>query len=145
MKIAISADHGGYTLKTQLIEMLKEKDVIVEDLGTNSSEAVDYSDYAAAVADEVSNATVDLGIIVCTTGIGVSITANKFPRVRAALCLSAEMATSARQHNNANILCLSEKYSTREEAAGILEAWLSAEFEGGRHERRVNKIKDLDK
>jgi RpiB/LacA/LacB family sugar-phosphate isomerase len=142
MKIAIGSDHGGYALKTRLIETLKEKGIAVEDLGTNSTESVDYSDYAAAVADEVSNATVDQGIIVCTTGIGVSITANKFPRVRAALCLNADMASLTRQHNNANVLCLSGKYTSDDDAAAILDAWLEAEFEGGRHERRVKKIKD---
>ena len=142
MKIAIGSDHGGYALKAQLVELLKEKDVSVEDLGCDNAESVDYSDYAAAVADQVSNAIVDQGIIVCTTGIGVSITANKFPRVRAALCMNAEMASLTRQHNNANVLCLSGKYTTAQEAADILEAWLNAEFEGGRHERRVGKIKD---
>jgi len=142
MKIAIGSDHGGYALKGHLVEALKEKGITVEDLGTHSAESVDYSDYAAAVADEVSNATVDQGIIICTTGIGVSITANKFPRVRAALCLNAELATLSRQHNNANVLCLSGKFTTNEEASAILDAWLSAEFAGGRHERRVKKIKD---
>ena len=142
MKIAIGSDHGGYTLKNRLVDILKNKDITVEDLGTDSADSVDYPDYAAAVADEVSNATVDQGIIVCTTGIGVSITANKFPRVRAALCMNPEMASMTRQHNNANVLCLSGKFTTDEEAEEILEAWLDAEFEGGRHDRRVKKIKD---
>jgi RpiB/LacA/LacB family sugar-phosphate isomerase len=142
MKIAIGSDHGGYALKSHIIEALKEKDIVVADMGTDTAESVDYSDYAAAVADEVSNAAVDQGIIVCTTGIGVSITANKFPRVRAALCLAPEMATLARQHNNANVLCLSEKFTSREEANAIVDAWLAGEFSGGRHERRVKKIKD---
>ncbi len=142
MKIAIGSDHGGFTLKTRLVEILKEKGITVEDLGTDSAESVDYPDYAAAVADEVSNATVDQGIIICTTGIGVSMTANKFPRVRAALCMNAEMATMSRQHNNANVLCLSGKFTNDAEAENILEAWLAAKFEGGRHERRVKKIRD---
>jgi len=141
MTIAIGSDHGGYNLKNHLIEMLKMKGINVEDLGCYSIESVDYPEYAAAVANEVSCATVEQGIIICTTGIGVSITANKFPRVRAALCLNAEMASMTRQHNDANILCLSQKFTSEEEAARILNAWLSAEFEGGRHERRVNKIK----
>ena len=142
MKIAIGSDHGGYALKSRLVEMLQAKGVIVEDLGTHNTESVDYPDYAAAVAEEVSNASVDQGIIVCTTGIGVSITANKFPRVRAALCLNEDMATMTRQHNNANVLCLSEKYTTDADAEKILTAWLDTEFAGGRHERRVKKIKD---
>jgi ribose 5-phosphate isomerase B len=142
MKIAIGSDHGGFALKTHLIEMLQGKGVAVEDMGCDSPESVDYPDYAAAVAEEVSNASVDQGIIICTTGIGVSITANKFPRVRAALCINAEMAVMARQHNNANVLCLSGKYTDESGADEIAEAWLTAEFAGGRHERRVLKIRD---
>ncbi len=142
MKIAIGSDHGGFALKASLIDLLKEKGITVEDLGCESTESVDYSDYAAAVADEVSNAAVDQGIIICTTGIGVSITANKFPRVRAALCLNSEMAAMTRQHNDANVLCLSGKFTDAAGAAEIVDAWLGAEFEGGRHERRVKKIKD---
>jgi glycine hydroxymethyltransferase len=142
MKIAIGSDHGGFALKTRLAGILMDKGITIEDLGCNSADAVDYPDYAAAVAEEVSNGTVDQGIIVCTTGIGVSITANKFPRVRAALCMNPEMASMTRQHNNANVLCLSGKFTPEAEAAEILEAWLAAEFEGGRHERRVLKIKD---
>ena len=142
MKIAIGSDHGGFALKNSLVSILEEKGISVKDLGCDSAESVDYPDYAAAVADEVSNATVDQGIIVCTTGIGVSMTANKFPRVRAALCMNPEMAAMTRQHNNANVLCLSGKFTPDAEAVAILDAWLNAEFEGGRHERRVNKIKD---
>jgi glycine hydroxymethyltransferase len=140
MKIAIGSDHGGFALKTRIADILKDKGVAVEDLGPDSTESVDYPDFAAAVANEVSNATVDQGIIVCTTGIGVSITANKFPRVRAALCLNADMATMTRLHNNANVLCLSGKYTEESEVEAILDAWLTSEFEGGRHERRIDKI-----
>lgn len=142
MKIAIGSDHGGFALKTRIAEILLNKGIIVEDMGCDSTESVDYSDYAAAVAEEVSNATVDQGIICCTTGIGMSITANKFPRVRAALCLNAEMASMTRQHNDANVLCFSEKFTAIDDAEDIVEAWLAAEFEGGRHERRIKKIKD---
>ncbi len=142
MKIAIGADHGGFALKNRLVEVLKGKGITTEDMGTDSADSVDYPDYAAAVADAVSNAAVDQGIIVCTTGVGVSITANKFPRVRAALCMNPEMAAMTRQHNNANVLCLSGKFTTDADAEKILETWLEAEFEGGRHERRVKKIKD---
>ncbi len=142
MKIAIGSDHGGYALKSHLVEALKERRITVKDLGTDSTDAVDYPDYSAAVAGEVSNGTVDQGIVVCTTGLGVSITANKFPRVRAALCSNPEAASLTRQHNNANVLCFSERFTTPKEATAILDAWLAAEFEGGRHERRVGKIKD---
>ncbi len=142
MKIAIGADHGGFAAKSSLIDLLKTRGIGIVDKGTDSAEAVDYPDYAAAVADEVSNAAVDQGIIVCTTGIGMCITANKFPRVRAALCLNTEMAKMARQHNNANVLCLSGKFTADADLESIVDAWLAAEFEGGRHERRVKKIKD---
>ncbi len=142
MKIAIGSDHGGYALKTRLIDLLGKKGITVEDMGCDSTDAVDYPDYAAAVAEAVSNTAVDQGIIICTTGIGVSITANKFPRVRAALCLNAEMAAMTRQHNNANVLCLSGKFTPQAETEAIVDAWLNAAFEGGRHERRVKKIKD---
>ena len=142
MKIAIGSDHGGYALKTHLIKALEARNITIKDMGTNGTKAVDYPDYSAAVASEVSNATVDQGIVVCTTGIGVSITANKFPRVRAALCQNPEAAALTRQHNNANVLCFSERFTSPEEATAILDAWLGAEFEGGRHGRRVGKIKD---
>jgi RpiB/LacA/LacB family sugar-phosphate isomerase len=142
MKIAIGSDHGGFKLKTRVAEILMDKGITVEDFGCESTDSVDYPDYAAAVANAVSNGAVDQGIVVCTTGIGVSITANKFPRVRAALCLNPEMASLTRQHNNSNVLCLSQKFTDDETAVEILAAWLSAEFEGGRHERRVSKIKD---
>ncbi len=142
MKIAIGSDHGGYALKTRVVELLLEKGIVVEDLGCSSTDSVDYPDYSATVAEKVSNAEVDQGIVICTTGIGMSITANKFPRVRAALCLNADMAALARQHNNANVLALSGKYTQEEELESILDSWLSSEFEGGRHERRVEKIKD---
>jgi len=141
MKIAIGSDHGGFALKQRVVELLKEKGVGVEDLGTHGGESVDYPDYAAAVAEMVSEAEVDQGVVVCTTGIGASIVANKFPRVRAALCLNADMAKMTRQHNNANVLALAGKYVDEDAVEEILDAWLSAEFEGGRHERRVEKIK----
>ncbi len=142
MKIAIGSDHGGYALKTRVVELLLGKGIVVEDLGCDGTDSVDYPDYSAAVAEKVSNAEVDQGIVICTTGIGVGITANKFPRVRAALCLNADMAALARQHNNANVLALSGKYTQEDELESILDTWLSSEFEGGRHERRVAKIKD---
>ena len=145
MNIAISSDHGGYKLKIHLVDLLRGKGISVDDLGCDSTESVDYPDYAAAVASKVSNATVEQGIIICTTGIGVSITANKFPHVRAALCLNPEMAGMTRQHNDANILCLSQKFTSREEADRIVNTWLSSEFEGGRHERRVKKIESYER
>ena len=141
MKIAIGADHGGFNLKTTVTEILLNKGIIVEDIGCDSTDSVDYPEYAAAVANQVSNATADMGIICCTTGMGVSMMANKIPRVRAALCLNADMATMTRSHNDANVLCLAGKYTDDTEIEGIIDAWLAAEFEGGRHERRINQIK----
>ena len=143
MKVAIGADHGGYTLKTHVAGRLAERGIEVEDLGCHSTEAVDYPAFAAAVARRVSDGQADQGIAICTTGIGVSIVANKFPRVRAALCTSPHMAEMARKHNRANVLALGGQTTTPEEADAILEAWLGAEFLGGRHERRVGQILPL--
>lgn len=143
MKIAIGSDHGGFTLKQKLITILESKSIQVQDLGCHSTDTTDYPDYAAAVSGAVSDGLVDQGILICTTGIGVSITANKFPRVRAALCTEPEMAERARQHNNANVLCLGEKYLSDETAEAIVDAWLASSFENGRHERRVQKIQEI--
>ena len=106
MKIAVGCDHGGFEMKTALLESLAARGVETEDLGCFDRTSVDYPDYAALVADQVSQGVVDQGLLVCTTGIGMSITANKFPRVRAALCLTPRMAKMARAHNNANVLVL---------------------------------------
>ncbi|MBU1908546.1 MAG: ribose 5-phosphate isomerase B [Verrucomicrobia bacterium] len=141
MKIAIGADHAGFELKEALKKLLLEKDIQVEDMGASSAESVDYPDFAGAVARRVSEGAVDQGILVCATGVGMSITANKFPRVRAALCCNPQMARLARVHNNANVLALGGSFLTAAEAGAMLDAWLSAGFEsGGRHERRVQKI-----
>jgi glycine hydroxymethyltransferase len=141
MKMAIGTDHGGFELKEQLKKLLNEKKIQVEDVGCFSTESVDYPDFAAEVARKVSEGTVDQGILICTTGIGMSIAANKFPRVRAALCLNGRMAKMARAHNNANVLVLGGSFVNATESAAILDEWLNSDFESGtRHERRVNKI-----
>lgn len=146
MKIAIGADHGGFELKTKFIKALKAKGHDVEDCGTNSAESTDYPDYAADVARLVSQAEADQGILICNTGIGMSITANKFPRVRAAVCCTPEMAELTRIHNASNVLCLGANNVSDEASLEIMEAWLANEPEtGGRHERRVNKIKTYGK
>lgn len=145
MKIAIGSDHGGYALKTFLVDVLNEKGITVEDVGCDSLESVDYPDFAAAVAGKVSDSTADRGIVICTTGIGVSITANKFPNVRASLCFNTEMAEMTRLHNNSNVLCFSQKFTPEKEAAIILDGWLSTKFEGGRHGRRVEKISQIER
>ncbi|MDD2237365.1 MAG: ribose 5-phosphate isomerase B [Kiritimatiellae bacterium] len=141
VKIAIGSDHGGFELKTHLLRFLDEKGLEVLDQGCSGTDAVDYPDYAGAVALKITEGRVDMGIVICTTGIGVSIVANKYPRVRAALCTTAKMAQLARAHNNANVLALGASLTTPEEAEAILNAWLDTDFEsGGRHERRVSKI-----
>jgi glycine hydroxymethyltransferase len=146
MKIAIGADHGGVELKAKFVTALKAKGFTVEDLGANSTESVDYPDYAAAVARQVSQGEASQGILICNTGIGMSITANKFPRVRAAVCCTPEMAKLTRIHNASNILCLGANNVTDPVSLEILEAWLANKPEtGGRHERRVNKIKAFGK
>lgn len=144
MKIAIGSDHGGWQLKTALAKALMENGLEVEDVGCFSSDSVDYPDIAAQVAEQVSEGKVEQGILVCTTGIGMAIAADKFPRVRAALCVNPQMAKMARAHNNANILVLGSSLVNEKDALAILEQWLRSSFDaGGRHERRVNKILGL--
>jgi RpiB/LacA/LacB family sugar-phosphate isomerase len=146
MKIAIGADHGGVEMKNRIVELLTAADVEVVDEGTKTSESVDYPDFGSTVASCVSEGSVDQGILICTTGIGMSITANKFPRVRAALCLNDDFAKLARTHNNANILALPGNGAIDDEMLGkIITAWLSNDFEGGRHERRVEKVSAITK
>ena len=146
MKIVIGADHGGVELKAKFVTILKAKGFEVADVGTNTTESVDYPDFAAAVACRVSQGKADQGVLICNTGIGMSITANKFPRVRAAVCVTPEMAKLTRIHNAANILCLGADNVADSVSLEILEAWLANKPEmGGRHERRVNKIKAFGK
>ncbi|HOW98009.1 MAG TPA: ribose 5-phosphate isomerase B [Kiritimatiellia bacterium] len=145
MKIAIGSDHAGFELKEALKKLLAERNIRAEDVGAPSAESVDYPDYAAAVARRVSEGSVDQGILVCATGVGMSITANKFPGARAALCFTPAMARLARVHNNANILVLGGSLLKPADAASMLDAWLSAEFEvGSRHERRVRKMAAIE-
>ena len=144
MKIAIGADHAGYPLKEVLKQKLAASDAEVEDFGTHSRESADYPDIGAAVAEAVSKGRADRGIVICHTGIGMSLVANKLPDVRAALCGSVEMARLARQHNDANVLALSGSFTRPDLAESIMETFLSTAFEtGGRHERRKLKIKEL--
>jgi glycine hydroxymethyltransferase len=146
MKIVLGADHGGIELKKKIAEVLKAGGIAFEDLGAFTAEACDYPDYAAAVARQVSQGEADQGILICNTGIGMSITANKFPRVRAAVCCTAEMAKLTRIHNASNVLCLGANNAPDEVSLEILKAWLANKPEtGGRHERRVNKIKAFGK
>jgi ribose 5-phosphate isomerase B len=144
MKVAIGSDHAGFAMKESLKTMLERMHVEVEDFGTRSAEAVDYPDVAARVAEAVGAKRADRGILICTTGIGMSIVANKFPGVRAALCDSPVVARLSRQHNDANVLALSGAYTPAAAAEEIATAFLTTDFEtGGRHERRVRKINQL--
>ena len=140
LSIALGADHGGFELKEELKQSLLGRGYRVKDFGTNSKELTDYPDYAQTVARSVAEHQLDLGILVCTTGVGMSIAANKVPGVRAALVWDENVARLARQHNNANVLCLAGRGTEHGEAHRIVDAFLSSSFEGERHERRVKKI-----
>lgn len=144
MKIAIASDHGGYELKGVIIDYLTNKGNEMLNLGTDSADSVDYSDYAEKCAEKVLSKDVDFGIVVCGTGIGISIAANKIKGIRCALCHSPETAALAKQHNNANIISLGGRTTTDEMALKIVDAFIEAEFEGGRHQRRVDKIMALE-
>jgi len=145
MNIFIGADHGGYNLKESLVDYMSKQEIKFEDLGTFSEESIDYPDIAVKVAEAVLSVKDSLGVLLCGTGIGVSITANKIRGIRAALCHNEYTAEMARMHNNANILCLGGRVLDEETAIDILNTFIGTEFEGGRHERRVCKIMDLEK
>ncbi len=141
MRMAIGADHGGFELKEALKKIMKKQGIAVEDVGCDSVEAVDYPDYARLVAERVSEGLVEQGVLICRTGIGMSMAANKFPRVRAALCLTPEMAQTTRLHNDANVLVLGSDLVKPEQAESIFSAWLKQSFVGeDRHQRRVDKM-----
>ncbi|MBV5327813.1 MAG: ribose 5-phosphate isomerase B [Chlorobium sp.] len=140
MKIAVGSDHAGYEMKNHVIQWLQENRYEVVDMGPFNEEAVDYPDFARKVGESVAEGSCQQGVLLCGTGIGVSISANKVKGIRAALACNPEFATLARQHNNANIICFSARFTDRETIAKSLQNWFASEFEGGRHERRVNKI-----
>ncbi len=140
MRIALGADHGGFGLKEEIKNLVTELQLEYRDFGTHSRETVDYPDIALAVAEATARGDFDRGIIICGTGIGVMITANKVPGIRAALCHDTFSARASREHNNANILTMGERVIGPGLAREIVRTWLEADFAGGRHERRVNKI-----
>lgn len=145
MRIALGADHAGYQLKDQIKQHLQQQGIDVRDEGTSSAESVDYPDYARAVAHDVSQQRADLGILVCGSGIGMAITANKVDGIRAANVSSEYEAQMSREHNNANVLALGARIITAEEAFRIVDKWLTTPFASGRHERRVEKIMAIEK
>ena len=141
MKLAIGADHGGLELKQEIIKYLNTiKGVEVADLGTTTKDSVDYPDYGKKVAEAVTNGTMDRGILICGTGIGMSIVANRYPKVRAALCHDHFTAQMSREHNDAIILVMGERVIGKGVALEIVKTWLETEFAGGRHQLRLNKI-----
>ena len=145
MRIAIGSDHRGVTMKAKVIEILRQNGhEIIECIGEVRDNAIDYPDVARQVAAAVSKNEVDRGILICGTGIGMSIVANKFPNVRAAVCGDELTAEISRRHNNLNVLCLSGDMLGANALEGILNKWLKTEFEGGRHERRIQKIAQIE-
>jgi ribose 5-phosphate isomerase B len=142
--IAFGCDHGGVELKQALVDYLRAKGVAVRDFGTNGRESVDYPDYGKEVSRCVSVGEAERGVLVCTSGIGMSITANKFPNVRAALVYDIEGARSSREHNDANILVLGGAKTDALLARQIIETWLATPFSGGRHQRRIDKIRQIE-
>ena len=140
MKISIGNDHAGVEYKNYIKEYLLIKDIEVNNYGTDSLDSVDYPDFAHPVSKDVNEKKSDLGILICGSGNGVCMTANKYKNVRAALCWNKELALLSKSHNNANIVCIPARFIDKEEALEIIKTFISQEFEGGRHERRVNKI-----
>ncbi len=138
ISIAIGADHAGFEYKSMLIDFLK--DYTIKDFGTYSADSVDYPDFAHPVASAVENAEFTIGILICGSANGVAMTANKHQDIRAAICWNEELAELARTHNNANILCIPARFTTKEDAKNICTKFIHSEFEGGRHLNRVNKI-----
>ncbi|HEY4566467.1 ribose 5-phosphate isomerase B [Planococcaceae bacterium Storch 2/2-2] len=144
MKVAIASDHGGNELRRELIELLKEMNIDYTDLGPDHDESVDYPDYARPVAEGVANGTYDRGILVCGTGIGMSIAANKVEGIRCALVHDVYTAHATREHNNSNIIAMGGRVIGGALGKEIAKTWLEAEFEGGRHERRIDKITAIE-
>ena len=142
MTVALAADHAGFALKAHLVAWLSRRGIAVADLGTDSEEAVDYPDFADAVVGALRDGGAERGVLICGSGIGMSIAANRHPGIRAALAVDAEAARLARRHNDANVLVLAGRRMSADEAAACLDAFLTASFEGGRHERRLGKIAD---
>ena len=145
MKVALGSDHGGFTLKEEIKKYLEEKGIEYKDFGTYSTDSCDYPDIALPVAKAVQKGEYDRGILICGTGIGIGIAANKVLGIRAALCHDTFSARASREHNNANILTMGERVIGRGLALDIVDVWLNTEFAGGRHQRRVDKIHELER
>ena len=144
MKVAVGCDHGGFVLKDAVIGTLEELGAQVVDFGTYSTESVDYPVYGKKVADAVASGECDLGVLMCGTGIGISIAANKVKGIRAAVVTNEFMAEMTRRHNNANVIALGGRVITPEEAKVLVKAWYTAQFEGGRHQKRIDMITEIE-
>ena len=144
MKIVVGSDHAAYELKEVIKEKLIGEGHEVLDMGCDSTESVDYPKYGHAVGRAVASGEAERGIAVCGSGIGISIACNKVPGIRAALCTSVEMAEMCRRHNNANVVCMGARMISQELAFDIIDKWMTTDFEGGKHLRRINEIEDLD-
>ena len=144
MKITIASDHAGFGLKSRILRYLTEKNLETSDLGTDGRDSVDYPDFAAKVAKSVSDGRSDRGILICGTGIGMSIAANKVPGIRAALCHNVATAEASRRHNDANVLVRGELVLDESTALQIVETWLGSEFDAGRHQKRIEKIDAIE-
>lgn len=140
MKIAIGNDHAGPDYKFAILNLLKERGIEVTNHGTDTLDSVDYPDFANPVAKAVNDGDVDFGILICGSANGVAMTANKYPKVRAGICWTKEITALTRQHNNANIICIPARFTSLQQAIGMVETFLDTEFEGGRHQNRVAKI-----
>jgi ribose 5-phosphate isomerase B len=145
MKIAIASDHAGFELKEKIKKFLDNLGYKYKDFGTDSNESVDYPDYALKVAESVAKKEYDRGILICGSGIGMCMTANKVPGIRAALCHNVEMAKLSREHNDANILTFGSRIIDKKTAKAMVKVWLKTEFLGERHLRRVNKMKEIER
>lgn len=145
MKIAIGCDHGGITLKDSIVNYLEERGVQIEDFGTFGTDSVDYPDYAYKVARSVADGRADKGILMCGTGIGISIAANKVNGIRCALCHNTETARLTALHNDSNVLAMGGRVIDCDTAVNIVKTWLDTPFEGGRHINRINKISEIEK
>jgi ribose 5-phosphate isomerase B len=146
MKLAIGCDHGGFELKEEILKLLKTiSNIQVSDFGPAGRDSVDYPDYGRKVSEAVSKGSMDRGILICGTGIGMSIVANRFPNVRAALCHDHFTARMSREHNDANVLVMGERVIGKGVALEIVKTWLDTEFAGGRHQKRLDKITEIER
>ncbi len=144
MKVIIGSDHGGYRMKEFVKGLIKDMGYEIKDIGTFSEDSVDYPEYAFKVAKAVINGEAERGVLLCGTGIGMSIVANRFPGIRAALCHDVYTAKMSRQHNDANVLVLGGRILSEDVVKKIVSVWFTEKFEGGRHKRRLNKIKEIE-